>query len=40
MDETADIVALAKEFGVEPKLLYIWRDKFRSCGADNGSSLS
>lgn len=34
MDEAANIVALAKELGVERKLLYIWRDKFRSGGAE------
>lgn len=34
MDETANITALAKELGVERKLLYIWRDKFRSGGAE------
>ena len=34
MDETANIVALAKELGVERKLLYIWRDKFRAGGAE------
>jgi transposase-like protein len=34
MDETADITALAKELGVEWKLLYIWRDKVRSGGAE------
>jgi transposase len=33
MDETANITALAKDLGVERKLLYIWRDKFRSGGA-------
>lgn len=33
MDEAANITALAKELGVERKLLYIWRDKFRSGGA-------
>lgn len=33
MDETANITALAKELGVERKLLYIWRDKFQSGGA-------
>jgi transposase len=34
MDETANITALAKELGVERKLLYIWRDKFRFGGAE------
>jgi transposase len=34
MDETADITAFAKELGVERKLLYIWRDKVRSGGAE------
>lgn len=33
MNEAANITALAKELGVERKLLYIWRDKFRSGGA-------
>jgi len=33
MDETGNITALAKELGVERKLLYIWRDKFQSGGA-------
>ena len=33
MDEVANITALAKELGVERKLLYIWRDKFQSGGA-------
>lgn len=34
MDEAADITALAKELGVQRELLYIWRRKFRSGGAD------
>ena len=33
MDATANITELAAELGVERKLLYIWRDKFRSGGA-------
>jgi transposase-like protein len=33
MNEAANITALAKEFGVARKLLYIWRDKFQSGGA-------
>jgi len=34
MDEASDITALAKELGVQRELLYIWRRKFRSGGAD------
>jgi transposase len=34
MDEAANITALAKELGVERKLLYIWRDKFQFGGAE------
>jgi transposase len=34
MNETANITALARELGVERKLLYIWRDKYRSGGAE------
>ena len=34
MDEAADVTALAKELGVQRELLYIWRRKFRSGGAD------
>jgi transposase len=34
MDEAADITALAKELGVQRELLYIWRRKFRSGGAE------
>jgi transposase len=33
MDETGNITALAKELGVERKLLYIWRGKLQSGGA-------
>ncbi len=33
MDGATNITALAKELGVERKLLYIWRDKFQSGGA-------
>jgi transposase-like protein len=34
MDEAADVSALAKELGVQRELLYVWRRKFRSGGAD------
>jgi transposase-like protein len=34
MNEAVNIAALSKELGVERKLLYIWRDKFRSGGAE------
>jgi transposase len=34
MDESADVTALAKELGVQRELLYVWRRKFRSGGAD------
>ena len=34
MDAAADVTALAKELGVQRELLYIWRRKFRSGGAD------
>jgi transposase len=33
MNQAANITALAKELGVERKLLYIWRDKFQTGGA-------
>jgi transposase-like protein len=33
MDEAADVTALAQELGVHRRLLYAWRDKFRSGGA-------
>ena len=35
MRETRNIVGLAHELGVERKLLYCWRDKFRAGGAEN-----
>jgi transposase len=34
MDEAPDITALARELGLERKLLYIWRDKYRSGGPE------
>jgi transposase len=35
MRETDNIVKLAQELGVERKLLYCWRDKYGSGGAEN-----
>jgi len=34
MDAAADVTARAKEFGVHRRLLYAWRRKFQSGGAD------
>ena len=34
MDDTVNITALAKELGVQRKLLYIWRRKYQSGGAE------
>lgn len=35
MKQTENIVALAKELGLERKLLYCWRDKYEAGGAEN-----
>jgi transposase-like protein len=34
MEEAPDVTALAQQLGVQRELLYIWRRKFRSGGAD------
>lgn len=34
MDDAVDVTALAKELGVQRELMYLWRRKFRSGGAD------